>query len=344
MDPPTLFDAPDGGAGVAPPAARTPERRGTAPAVTRVADVGDRPADATLLAVDGDSLTHRAYHGYPPDRTAGPLHGFLALLAAVCDQAPVDGLVVGFDSPGDSERRRRYPGYKAQRDEKDPALRELLATLPERLRALGLQVVCPDGWEADDVVASAASTAEAGGWRCAVATSDRDAFCLVSERTTVLRLRGKGEIVPVTPRRLRADLRIDGRRYVEFAALRGDTSDNLPGVPGIGPARAAALLALYGSVEEAVADPIGCRSVLGPELGQALIDDLSSGDSRFRRNVDLMTPRRDLDIDLDAARLRSRPEDIADRLRDWGIAGLAGRLGAALSARPERVPLPEDPP
>ena len=303
------------------------------------------PKPPSLLAVDGDGLAHRAFHAYPADRTPGPVHGFLALLAAVVDQAPADALLVGFDSRDSSVRRRRYPAYKAQRDEKDPGLLAVLLALPDALEQLGVTVVVPEGWEADDVVASASVTAEAAGWRCAIATSDRDALCLVSTATTVLRLRGRGsQAAVITPQRLRREVGVEPAQYVEYSALRGDVSDNLPGVPGIGPARASALLGVYPTVAAAGADPLGCRSVIGPDAGQALIDDLAAGDeSVFSRNVDLMQPRRDLPVDLDAARRRPSPERIAERLGAWGHGRLVGRLTTALAARPERVPPPDAP-
>ncbi|MDP9405313.1 MAG: 5'-3' exonuclease, partial [Actinomycetota bacterium] len=187
----------------------------------------------------------------------------------------------------------------------------------------------------------AAAAARDAGWRCVVATSDRDAFALVNEATTVLRLRsGMDNAVEVTPQRLRVELGIDGSRYLEYAALRGDTSDNLPGIPGIGPSRAAALLRAYDSVAEAVADPLGCRSVLGRPLGQALIDDLADpASSVFLRNVALMRIRRDLPVELAATRLRVAPGRVRDRLAAWGVTGLDARLAAALCERPAVVPV-----
>ena len=336
-DGPTLFDAdlrpvatPD------PLAAVAPSRRAAARA----------PSPPSLLAVDGDGLAHRAFHAYPADRTPGPVHGFFALLAAVVDQTPADGLIVGFDSRERSFRRERFPAYKAQRDDKEPGLLAVLLALPHALEELGVTVAVPDGWEADDVVASAASVAERAGWRCAIATSDRDAFCLVSASTTVLRLRGRGsQVTAMTPQRLRRDVGVDASQYVEYSALRGDISDNLPGVPGIGPTRAAALLSAFPTVDAAVDDPLGCRSVLGPELGQALIDDVTAGSSSvFRRNVELMRPRADVPVDLDATRRRCPPERVAERLSAWGHGRLAGRMASALATRPERVPPPDAPP
>ena len=307
------------------------------------------PRSPLLLAVDGNSLAHRAFHAYGRvddtlGRGRGGLYGFVALLCAICDKAGSDALVVGFDCRAGSLRKDRHPAYKANRVEKDPALYDLLDEAPTVLVELGVPVIVPAGWEADDVIGSAATTAEQAGWRCVIATSDKDAFGLISATTTVLRLRsGLDNAVEMTPAVLQREVGVRPEQYVEFAALRGDTSDNLPGVPGIGPSRAKALLGAFDTVEAAVADPIGCRSVLGKALGQLLIDDLASEASVFRRNVDLMRIRRDLPVDLSACRRDATPERIAACLGAWDLPMLTGRATAALCARPDLAPPPEAP-
>ena len=309
------------------------------------------PVGPTLLAVDGNSLAHRAFHAYTRvdeslGRARGGLYGFIALLCAISDKTGADALIVGFDCRGASVRKDRHPEYKANRVEKDPALYDLLDEAPTVLVELGVPVVVPTGWEADDVVGSAATAAEAAGWRCVIATSDRDAFGLVSDTTTVLRLRsGLDNAVEITPSRLRRDVGVHPHQYVEYAALRGDVSDNLAGIPGIGPSRAKILLAAYPTVDSAVSDPLGCRSVLGRTLGQALIDDLAAGDgSVFRRNVDLMSIRRDVPVDIRAGVRSAGAERIARCLRTWELQMLTARATAALGARPEAVPPPLEAP
>lgn len=300
----------------------------------------------TLLAVDGNSLAHRAFHAYGQagitdgsggDR--GGVYGFLALLAALGDITAADAVVVGFDCRDSSARRDHWSGYKAQRPPKDPALYALFDVVTGVLADLGVTVVQPPGWEADDVLGSAAAAAEAAGWRAVLATSDRDAFCLVSDTTTVLRLRsGIGNAVSVDRARLRREVGVTPEQYTEFAALRGDTSDNLPGVSGIGPARAKALFAAYDAVAHAAADPLGCRSVLGPGPGQALLDDVAADDSRFHRNVALMTIRRDLPLDVEACRPTATPHAVARCCSDWGVPGLAARLAVVFAAAETWVP------
>lgn len=297
----------------------------------------------TLLAVDGNALVHRAFHAYRATR-GGARYGFFALLAVVCDQIAYDGLLIGFDCTRRSYRRERYPPYKRQRPDKDPELEASLEELPDIAADLGACVVVHRGWEADDVVASAAVSAGNSGWRCVVASPDRDVLGLVTADSSVLQVKG-GRRPPrmVTEAGFRRRYRIEPGQYPQLAALQGDSSDNLPGVPGIGRVKAAALLAAYPTVEAAVADALGCRSVLGPELGQALIDDLEAEESVFRRNLELMTLCRDLPIDLETARPSSTPERIDGVLRRWRMTGLQARMAAALSVRPEFGPARDEP-
>jgi len=304
------------------------------------------PVGPALLAVDGNSLVHRAYHAYGE---TGAVYGFLALLAAICDLSGPDAVVVGFDCRDGNDRKRRCAYYKANRAEKDSGLVTALAEVPEVLTELGVHVVCVPGQEADDVLGSAAATAEADAWRCVLATSDRDAFGLISDRTSVLRLRnGLANARVVTGAALQADLGVRPQQYVEFAALRGDTSDNLPGVAGIGPSRAAALFAAFDRVDDAAADPIGCTSVLGLGPGRALLADLADpSTSVFRRNVDLMTIRRDLPLDIDDCALGGSLESLTAVLQRRRLPGLVSRLAVAFGARPaddDQVPLPQAPP
>lgn len=323
-------------------ATRVDQSRAVSPPVARRPR---QPARPLLLAVDGNALAHRAFHAYGSEGMASgaggdrsALYGFVALLAAVVDRAGPAGILIAFDCRERSWRRQRWPAYKAQRPAKDPALHALFDLLAALLADLGVAVVTHPGCEADDSCASAAATAEAAGWDCVVATSDKDAFVLVSPATTVLRLRsGIDRAEEVTPAVLRRLVGVDAGQYLELSALRGDPSDNLPGVPGIGPARAAALLRVYPDVASAAADPLGCRSVLGPGPGQALLDDLADpAASRFLRNVELMRLATDLPVDLDATAARLAPEAVAAVLGDWGLGALAGRAAVAFATRPER--------
>jgi DNA polymerase-1 len=310
------------------------------PAAKGPGSEGAGPFKPTLLAVDGNSLVHRAFHAYG-GTTGGARYGFFALLSVVCDQVAYDGLVLGFDCRVRSNRRVRYAAYKAQRPDKDEQLDASLDELPDIASDMGASVIVAEGWEADDVVASAAVTAEANGWRCVVASPDRDVLGLVSPDTAVLQIRGGDQpIRRITASDFRRRYRIAPAQYVQMAALRGDSSDNLAGITGIGAKKAAALLRAYASVEEAVADPLGCRSVLGPDLGQALIDDLADGGSVFRRNIELMTLHHAIPIPLEPCRPHATPDAIMAVLRRWRMTGLHARMCAALVPRPDRDDIP----
>lgn len=261
----------------------------------------------TLLALDGNSLVHRAFHanarmGFSlrDGRSAWAVRGLLGQLAAAVDRSCADAVLVGFDDPAHSERRTRWPQYKAQRVDKLPGLCEQLQLAAEVLYDLGVAVCTPPGLEADDVLASAARYARKHGWRCVVATSDRDAFALVDDNTRVLRiLNGGVEASPMlTPDRLRLVTGVHPHQYRDLAALRGDPSDNLPGVRGVGPRKATQLLTTFGTAEQlftAARDSAEqVRSVVGPRLAERLAEPASEQAWRFNREV--MTMRHDIPL------------------------------------------------
>ncbi|HUG83369.1 MAG TPA: 5'-3' exonuclease H3TH domain-containing protein [Euzebya sp.] len=340
MDALALFDTDLRVTEVAKPTTRTVPRADAQPVPAPVV------LGPTVLAVDGNSLAHRGYHAYAARREEGDLvgaglYGFLALLAAVVDMTRPQSIVIGFDCRQESVRKAMWPTYKGQRPDKPDVLDALLDEIPVALRALGACVITHRGYEADDVCGSVAATAAAARRRCVVATSDRDAFALVGETTSVLRIRsGMHRAQDVNVTRFRRELGIAPGQYTEYAALRGDTSDNLPGINGIGPKRAKDLLNRYPTVALAVADPMGCRSVLGPEVGQTLIDDLASPDSVFHRNMALMTMVQNLPIDLDAGTPSTSIATIDSYLRGRRLAGLIARMALCFGAAPHQGPRP----
>ncbi|TFH69934.1 5'-3' exonuclease H3TH domain-containing protein [Cellulomonas sp. HD19AZ1] len=267
----------------------------------------------TLLAVDGNSLIHRAYHAGAASgtrtrdgRPTWAVRGALSQVLGACDRVSADAVVVGFDDASHNVRKTVHPEYKSHRAEKPTDLVEQLALAADVFRDAGLHVVTPPGHEADDVLASAAAHADAAGWRTVVCTSDRDAFALITPTTSVLRLINGGvEASPVlTPERLRLMIGIDPAQYRQFAAMRGDASDNLAGIRGIGEKTGVALLTAFGTVEAAFADVDehdGAR--VAAEVGKAVVRKLADPEGRaaYRRNVELMTMRTDLDLRLDLA-------------------------------------------
>ena len=259
-----------------------------------------------LLAIDGNSLVHRSYHAQArtgmhtvDGQPTWAVRGLLTQLVAAVDRIRPAVVVVGFDDPDSSLRRERWPTYKANRVDKLDTLVEQLASAVDVLRALGVGVVVPSGLEADDVLASAAAFAGARDWRTVIATSDRDAFALIDDTTTVLRIiNGGADASPMmTAERLVTLLGVRPGQYRDFAALRGDPSDNLPGVRGIGPRTAARLLCEFGSAVAAFDDLDGVRSRLGTGVAARLAEP--SARSRWEFNCRVMAMHHDLPLDVD---------------------------------------------
>ena len=275
-----------------------------------------------LLAVDAPSLLHRNHHARAETelrdrggRPAWALHGMLRQILEAIDQFAPDAVVFGLDDRNWSVRAEAYPAYKAGRAEKDAALVDQLERASALLDALGLRTVTPAGLEADDVSATAAAWAERSGWNCVIVTSDRDSFAHISARTRVLRLINGGISGSplLNPARLHALYGIAAEHYLEYAALRGDTSDNLPGVPGIGEKTAPVLLSQMGSMQAVWADIDHCDganlvatldSFCEEEgvrrVGAGLLKRLMAPGARerFEFNLSIMSGRTDLDLGL----------------------------------------------
>lgn len=298
------------------------------------------PGVPLLLVVDGNSLLHRAYHAAATGkllddegRPVWAIKGLIGYVARAAARLRPDAMVIGFDCPDHSARKVDYPLYKAQRPEKAADLAEQVALAPELLRASGFCVVVPRAYEADDVLASSAAAARRLGWRSVVMTSDRDSFALIDESTSVLRVRNGGldEAVLVTRSSLAEVYGVEPWQYRDYAALRGDPSDNLPGVRGFGTRTAARLLSAFGSVDAAWAvldggDDQAVRAVVGASACEHLGDP--SMREAVERNRRLMRMRVDLPIpDLDTTRL---PLDYAIMRRTLAARGII--LGPSLWA------------
>ncbi len=304
------------------------------------------PAVPLLLVLDGNSLLHRAYHAAATGRLLDyegrpvwALKGLVTWVARAAARLRPDAVVVGFDCPDHSVRKVDYPGYKAHRPEKAADLAEQIAVAPELLRATGLCSVVVTAYEADDVLASAAAAARRRGWRSVLMTSDRDAFALIDGSTSVLRVRNGGmdEAVLVTPASLAEVYGVEPWQYRDYAALRGDPSDNLPGVRGFGSATAARLLAAFGSVDAAWAClDTGDAAAVRAAVGEAAAEQLGAAGMReiVERNRRLMRMRVDLPLpDLDTARLPLQLVAMRRVLQSYGI-NLGPSLWALVGGAP----------
>ena len=275
-----------------------------------------------LLVVDAPSLLHRNHHARAHtrllDRAGRPawaLHGMLRQIIEAIERFAPDAVIFGLDDRTSSVRADRYPAYKSGRAEKDADLIDQLDRTGAFLDALGLATLTPPGLEADDVSASAATWARDHGWNCVIVTSDRDAFSHISEHTRVLRLINGGiDASPLLdPARLLTMYGIAAEHYLDFAAQRGDPSDNQPGVSGIGEKTAAVLLTEAGSMQAVWADIDHNEGrVLAATLddwavrtgasrrGATIVRRLSTPEARerFEFNVQMMSGRDDLDLGL----------------------------------------------
>jgi DNA polymerase-1 len=206
---------------------------------------------SVLLAVDGDSFAHRAYHALPKSIRLNAIVGFTNMLVRLWEAERPDAVLVAWDTlEVPTYRHTAFETYQSGRVF-DESLLEQLAVLPKLNEAMGLHVAKGAGYEADDFLAAAARE-----WpgEVLVATSDRDAYQLVSERVTVLApTRGVTEISRIDPAAVRERYGVDPEQVPDLIALRGDPSDKLPGARGVGPKKAAELLAQYRTLEDVLA-------------------------------------------------------------------------------------------
>jgi DNA polymerase-1 len=309
----------------------------------------------TLLAVDGNSLLHRSFHAsartgfHTADgRPMWAVRGLLSQLSAAVDRVCADAVVVGFDDPAASVRRDRWPTYKGHRDTKPATLEDQLDAAVEVLGDLGVVVVVPTGLEADDVLASAAAYAPTVGARTVVATSDRDSFALIDEHTKMLRiLNGGVDASPLLdPHRLFMVTGVRPDQYLDFAALRGDASDNLPGVSGIGPKTAARLLAEFQTAQAAFDDAAGdgarCRAVLGAGVTSRLATPEARATWALNCQVMAMVDSAPLGLDL-AAGVGCLPLDETDVRQTFARLELhVPSAIRALTGREPSTPRPVD--
>jgi len=211
-----------------------------------------------LLAVDGDSFAHRAYHALPKTilrrgrRQAGAIVGFANFLLLMYRNEGPRAVLVGWDTlDAPTYRHKAFPGYQSGRNF-DEALVEQLDLLPSFVTACGFANAKVPGFEADDFLAAAVAKEEKRGGTVVVASGDRDTFQLASASTTVIQPLRAGEMARIGPAEVRARYGVEPEQVPDFIALRGDPSDRLPGAKGVGEKGAAALLARYGTLDAAL--------------------------------------------------------------------------------------------
>ena len=215
-----------------------------------------------LMILDGNSIVNRAFYGVrplsAPDGTpTNAVYGFLAILQRLLDEVKPDALCVAFDLKEPTFRHRAWEGYKAQRRPMPEELAAQMPVLKDVLDAMGVRRYEIPGYEADDILGTAASICEREGWDCTVVTGDKDSLQLISDRTTVCNVKtakGQTDTIFYTPARFAEEYGFTPEKMVDLKALMGDSSDNIPGVPGIGEKTAMDLVRRYGGIERIFSD------------------------------------------------------------------------------------------
>ena len=287
----------------------------------------------TFAVIDGNSLMHRAFHAVPPTmnapdgRPTNAIFGFLNMFLKMIDAFNPDGVVVAFDKGKPRVRMEMLPQYKAQRPPMDPDLHAQFPMIKELLTALNVPILQSEGWEGDDILGTMARLGEEAGCDMLLVTGDRDMYQLVTEHVNVVSTRkGLSDVAIMTPESV-DDLYhgITPALVPDFYGLKGDTSDNIPGVPGIGPKKASALIAQYGSLDEVIAHADEVKGKIGENL-RAHIDD-----ALLSRKVATIRTDAPVELDFDATSFPAfSADEVSAALGTLGITAMQNRFLALI--------------
>ena len=295
-----------------------------------------------IAVIDGNSLMHRAFHAVPPTmnapdgRPTNAVFGFLNMFLKMIDEFAPDGVVCAFDKGRPKVRMEMLPQYKAQRPPMDPSLRAQFPMIKELLASLSIPVVELEGWEGDDILGTLARRGEAAGCDMYLVTGDRDMYQLVTDHVHVVSTRkGLSDIAIMTPESV-DDLYhgITPELVPDFYGLKGDSSDNIPGVPGIGPKKASALIAQYGNLDEVIAHADEVKGKMGENLRAHIDDALIS-----RKIATIMT---DAPIECDLTEVAFPAFDassVSAALGELGIMAMQNRFLALLGEGAASAPV-----
>ena len=288
-----------------------------------------------IAVIDGNSLMHRAFHAIPPTMTApdgrptNAIFGFVSMFTKLVESFRPGGVICAFDKGKPRVRMEMLPQYKAQRPPMDPVLHEQFPMVKELLRSMDVPVCELEGWEGDDILGTLARRGEAAGYDMYLVTGDRDMYQLVTEHVKVVSTRkGVSDVNIMTPESV-DDLYhgITPELVPDFYGLKGDSSDNIPGVPGIGPKKAAALICEYGNLDEVIAHADEVKGKMGENL-RAHIDD-----ALLSRKV--ATIRTDAPIELELADAKFPTFDVETvraAMQNLGFTGMTNRVLALANA------------
>lgn len=295
----------------------------------------------TFAVIDGNSLMHRAFHAVPPTmnapdgRPTNAIFGFLNMFLKMIDAFNPDGVVVAFDKGKPRVRMEMLPQYKAQRPPMDPDLHAQFPMIKELLTALNVPILQSEGWEGDDILGTMARLGEEAGCDMLLVTGDRDMYQLVTEHVNVVSTRkGLSDVAIMTPESV-DDLYhgITPALVPDFYGLKGDTSDNIPGVPGIGPKKASALIAQYGSLDEVIAHADEVKGKMGENL-RAHIDD-----ALLSRKVATIRTDAPVELDFEATSFPAfSADEVSAALGTLGITAMQNRFLALIGGEGGVVP------
>lgn len=283
----------------------------------------------TLAVIDGNSLMHRAFHAIrqpmsaPDGRSTNALFGFFNMFVKFIETFTPDGILCAFDKGKPRIRMELLPQYKAQRPPMDPSLAEQFPMVKELLHVLNIPVVELEGWEGDDILGTLARRGEQVGYNMLLVTGDRDMYQLSTDKVQIVSTKkGISDVVVMTPESV-VDLYggITPQLVPDFYGLKGDTSDNIPGVPGIGPKKAAALITQYGNLDEVLAHADEVKGKMGQNLREHAEDALLS------RKIATIRTDAPLEIDLTKVHFPDfDPTAVVEAFSALGFTGMTQRL------------------
>ena len=271
-----------------------------------------------LMILDGNSIINRAFYGIrmlnAPDGTpTNAVYGFLSTFRRVFDLAQPQAVCVAFDVHAPTFRHEQYALYKAQRKPMPEELAVQMPLLKQTLDYMGVRRLELAGWEADDLLGTVARRCEAAGWTCDVVTGDKDSLQLITDSTHVFNVKtrmGQTDTIEYTPERFREEYGFDPIRMIDLKALMGDSSDNIPGVPGIGEKTAKDLLVRFGTVADIY------RNLDALDIKPGVRKKLTEGRESAQLSFDLATIRTDAPIDF-ALESAVWDHDYQPELYDW---------------------------
>ncbi len=281
--------------------------------------------EKTFIVIDGNSLMHRAFHAVPfymkaPDgRSTNACFGFISMLLKLSEEYHPDAFICAFDQGVPEFRLKALESYKAQRPPTDPQLKEQFPMIQELLASMNVPIVQIPGWEGDDIIGTLGRRGEEAGYRMYLVTGDRDAFQLASAGVSIIATRvGVSDVMVYGPNEVRERYGIGPELVADYIALKGDPSDNIPGLPGVGEKTAAKLIQMYGSLEGIVAH----KDELKPKMRQ----NLEEYENELFNGRIVATISRDVPIELDLTDLCFPCFEEAPVRAAFGTLGIRAQL------------------